>query len=222
MSEAMPLEEIDRHIRVLNESRDRGALLSSANALAASGDPSALFALAGPLSEAEFLARLDDVENPAVDMDNLMVVFRSLAEHPAPNTGRICEMLFAQPGFRDNPSRMNLLLVTLARVRPTTPEGAEVFRTSNGEGYSGVNGPLLVQNESPLALQVFEEMIADDGLHVSHESRSPPSVGSAQTNQPARCADVRPAAGSRFAAGGERRHRRNVVRPSVQDAGSVP
>jgi hypothetical protein len=167
VSEAMPLEEIDRHIRVLNESRDRGALLSSANALAASGDPSALFALAGPLSEAEFLARLDDVENPAMDMDNLMVVFRSLAEHPASNTGRICEILSAQPGFRDNPSRMNLLLVTLARVRPTTPEGAEVFRTSNGEGYAGVNGPLLVQNESPLALQVFEEMIAEDGLNVA-------------------------------------------------------
>ena len=166
MSEAMPLEEIDHHIRVLNESRDRGELLSSADALAASGDPSALFALAGPLSEAEFLARLDDVEDPSVDMDNLMVVFRSLAEHLAPNTGRICEMLFAQPGFREHPSRINLLLVTLARVRPTTPEGAAVFRTSNGEGYAGVNGPLLVQNESPLALQVFEEIIAEDGLSV--------------------------------------------------------
>jgi len=166
VSEAMPLEEIDRHIRVLNESRDRAALVNSATALAVSGDPSALFALAGPLSEAEFLARLDDVEDPAAEMDNLMVVFRALATHPAPNTGRLCEMLFAQPGFRDNPSRINLLLVTLASVRPTTPEGAEVFRTTNRDGYAGVNGPLLVQNESPLALQVFEELIAQDGLDV--------------------------------------------------------
>jgi len=166
MSEPIQPEELDRHIGILNVSRDRDALLSSATTLATSGDPSALFALAGPLSEREFLARLDDVEDPASDMDNLMVIFRALAQHSAPNTGRFCEMLFAQPDFRENPSRINLLLVTLASVHPTSTEGAEVFRASNREGYAGVNGPLLVQNESPLALQVFEEMIAEDGLDV--------------------------------------------------------
>jgi hypothetical protein len=166
VSESMPLEEIDRHIRILNESRDRDALVSSATALAASADSSALFALAGPLSEGEFLARLDDVDDPTVDMENLMVVFRVLGEHPASNTGRICEILFAEPGFRDNPSRINLLLVTLASVRPTSPEGADVFRASNREGFASVNGPLLVKNESPLALQVFEELITDDDMDV--------------------------------------------------------
>lgn len=164
MSEPMQPEELDRQMRILNESRDRDLLLSSATTLAASGDPSALFALAGPLSEREFLARLDDVEDPASDMDNLAIVFRTLTQHPAPNTGRFCEMLYAQPDFRDNPSRINLLLVTLASVRPTTPEGAEVFRATNREGYAGVNGPLLIQNESPLALQVFEELIAGDDI----------------------------------------------------------
>jgi hypothetical protein len=167
VSQPMQPEELERHMRVLLESRDREALVRSATALASSGDPSALFALAGPVSEREFLSRLDDIEDPASDMDNLMVVFRALAQHPAPNTGRFCEMLFAQADFRENPARINLLLVTLASVRPTSAEGAEVFRATNREGYASVNGPLLVQNESPLALQVFEELIAGEDINVA-------------------------------------------------------
>jgi len=166
MAEPMLPEELDRHMRILNESRDRDALVSLAVMLAASEDSSAVFALAGPLSQREFLARLDDIEDPVSDMDNLIVVFRTLAEHPTPATGHVCEVLFVEPDFRENPSRINLLLVALARVRPTSAEGAEVFRTSSREGYAGVNGPLLVQNESPLALQVFEELIAEDWLVV--------------------------------------------------------
>jgi len=166
MADPMLPEELEGHMSILTESRDRDALVRSATVLAASEDSSALFALAGPLSEREFLARLDDVLDPVSTMDNLMVVFRALAQHPTPATGRLCELLYAEPDFRENPSRINLLLVTLASVRPTTQEGAEVFRTSNREGYAGVNGPLLVQNESPMALQVFEELIAEDWLDV--------------------------------------------------------
>jgi hypothetical protein len=166
MAEPILPEELDRHMHILNESRDRDALVRSATRLAASEDSSALFAVAGPLSQREFLARLDDTSDPVSDMDNLIVVFRTLAEHPTPATGRVCELLYAESEFHENPSRINLLLVALAAVRPTSTEGAEVLRTSNREGYAGVNGPLLIQNESPLALQVFEELIAEDWLDV--------------------------------------------------------
>ena len=116
------------------------------------------------MSNREFLARLDDVENPVVDMDNLMVVLRAIAQHPTPASLRVCVLLYNEPEFRENPSRINPLLVAMAEVRPTSPEAAKVFRTSSREGYAGVNGPLLVQNESPLALQVFEELIEEDWL----------------------------------------------------------
>jgi hypothetical protein len=166
MAEPMLPEELERHARILNESDDRGALASSAVALAASEDASAVLVLARHLGQGAFLARLDDVSNPASDMDNLLEVFRALAEHPTPATGRVCEQLYAAPDFRENPSRTNLLLVALAAVRPTTAEGAEIFRASSLDEYAGVNGPLLVQNESPLALQVFEELMALDSLDV--------------------------------------------------------
>ena len=164
MAEPIMPEELGGYMRVLNESRDRDTLTTLATNLAASEDASALFALAGPLSNREFLARLDDVENPVVDMDNLMVVLRALAQHPTPASLRVCVLLYNEPEFRENPSRINPLLVAMAEVRPTSPEAAKVFRTSSREGYAGVNGPLLVQNESPLALQVFEELIEEDWL----------------------------------------------------------
>jgi len=166
MPDPMPPEELDHHMRILRESHDRDALLGAATTLVASEDSSALFALLTPLSDREFLSRLDDTADPSVDMDNLMVVFRELAQHHIPQTERVCEILYREPDFGENPARLNLLLVALAAVRPTSPEAAAVFKTTSLEGYASVNGPLLVQNESPLALQVFEELIAEDGLDV--------------------------------------------------------
>jgi hypothetical protein len=166
MAEPMPPEEVERHARILNESDDRAALANSARALASSEDAVALHTLAAHLRQGAFLSRLDDLANPAADVDNLFEVFRALAEHPTSVTGKVCEALYLAPDFRENPSRINLLLVALSSVRPTTAAGAEVFRTSSLEEYAAVNGPLLVQNESPLALQVFEELMAGDSLDV--------------------------------------------------------
>ena len=43
-------------------------------------------------------------------------------------------------------------------------EGAEIFRSTSVDGFAEVNGPLLLQNESPLALKVFEEIITGDWI----------------------------------------------------------
>lgn len=166
MPEPMPRDELDQHMRILRESRDRQALLSSAVTLVVSEDASAAFALLTPLSERDFLARLDDVGDPTRDMDNLAQLFRVLARNHPPNMGRLCEILYREPDFVELPARLNLLLVALASISPASPEGAEVFRATSREGYASVNGPLLVANESPLALQVFEELIAEEGLDV--------------------------------------------------------
>jgi len=160
MPEPMLPEELDRHTKILNQSEDRELLAASAVALAASEDPAALLALARELRRAEFLNRLDDTSDPESDISNLRDVFGALAEHAVPASARLCELIYPQPDFRTIPARINLLLQALAAVRPTSAEGADVFRASSAEGFAEVNGPLLIENESPRALQVFEELIA--------------------------------------------------------------
>ena len=159
MAEAMSGEEIDRHIRALDESRDSSQLSASALALASSEDDRAIAALADHLARGEFLDRLDDTSNPGLSTVHLRTVFRSLADHPTSATARLCERLYAEPDFRSEPIRINFLLHALAAVRPVSEASAEVFRAAHREGYASVSGPALVSNESPLALRVFEETV---------------------------------------------------------------
>jgi hypothetical protein len=162
MAEPLTPDEIERHIAILNESPDSDRIAASAIALAGSEDRGAILALARALRQGDFLARLDDTSDPSSDTRNLTLVFRTLAEHPTEFTGRLCELLYAEPEFGALDARINLLLSALAAVRPTSVRGADVFRASSQEGYAEVNGPLLIKNESPLALQVFEELIAGE------------------------------------------------------------
>ncbi len=156
----MPPEEIERHAGILDNSRDRAEIVRAARALAASETPAALLALGLRLRRAEFLDRLDDTSQPGPDIENLSFVFAELVFHPSPASSRLCELLYGEPEFRAIPVRVNLLLGALAAVVPTTEAGAQVFRDSNAEGFAEVNGPLLIENQSPLAIQVFEELIA--------------------------------------------------------------
>jgi hypothetical protein len=155
-------DEIERHIAILQHSGNRGELASSAIALAASEDSTALLSLAGELSRKEFLNRLDDTAAPERDTSNLVNVFNALADHPVAASAQLCITVYAQTDFWTIPARINFLLQALAAVRPTSPEAADVFRASSEEGFAQVNGPLLIANESPLALKVFEELIAGD------------------------------------------------------------
>jgi len=160
MAEPMPREEFDRYIRILNDSPDREQVADASITLAASENDDAIARLARALQSGEFLRRLDDTRNPSSDIRNLILVFRALKEHPTQAAGRLCEVLYADAAFGELPARINLLLAALAAVRPTTAEGGEIFRESSQAGYAEVNGPLLLENESPIALQVFEELIS--------------------------------------------------------------
>jgi len=162
MAEPLSPDEIKRHTEILNESRDSDRLAASAIALAASEDQSALLALARVLRHAEFLDRLDNTSDPVTEIRNLTLVFGALAGHATPTSGRLCEMTYAEPEFAELPSRVNLLLGALAAVRPVTPRAADIFRETSADEYAEVNAPLLLKNESPLALQVFDELISGD------------------------------------------------------------
>lgn len=160
MPDPMPPGELQRHTAILDRSRNRDEIAASARALAASGDDAAVSVLGRHLRSAGFLDRLDDTSNPGTDIENLAFVFTELTLHPSPASGMLCELLYAEPDFAAIPVRLNFLLTALAAVVPTTERGAQVFRQSSAEGFAEVNGPLLIRNESPLALQVFEEIIA--------------------------------------------------------------
>jgi len=150
---------VNPQIAILSGSKDSERLAAAAVELARSQDREAIAALGPYLGRAEFLDRLDPPEGP---MTHLIAVFRALAEHPTEATGRLCEALHAEPEFVAVAARINLLLGALAAVRPLTPAAAEIFRATSAEGFAEVNAPLLLENESVPALQVFGEIVAGD------------------------------------------------------------
>ncbi len=158
---------------------------ASASALASSGNPAALIVLWRFLPEGEFLARLDDLDNPQLKISGMGQVLKAMKENPSEVTGRICESLAWDADFLSDPDRKMFLLPALAAVRPMSGPAEAIFRGANGEGYFNFNGPLLVANGSPRALALFEEMVADasvrpadrvDMLHqavVAHRTEGP-------------------------------------------------
>ncbi|MGZ5114689.1 MAG: hypothetical protein ACXWCY_03320 [Burkholderiales bacterium] len=161
---------------ILETVRDRDALEKAAVALASSGDPQSLARLGEFLRRADFLARLDDLATPAFKTSHLRRVFDALAKHPNGATEQLCLLLASDPVFLDDDDRRIYLLPALAAVTPMSETAAEVFRRANAEGYYSTSAPLLMQNGSPHALALFEEMIRDrtvpiarrnDALHVS-------------------------------------------------------
>jgi hypothetical protein len=158
---ALESDDIDRHLTVLESSRDRDEVQASALALASSGNPAALVVLWRFLPEGEFLARLDDLGNPQLKLSGMSQVLKAMEANPSEVTGRICETLAWDEDFLSEPDRKIFLLPALAAVRPMSRPAEAVFRTANEEGYFNTTGPLLVANGSPRALALFEEMVAD-------------------------------------------------------------
>jgi hypothetical protein len=159
MPEALTPEEIQRHIETVNKPKEPGRILASATALARSGNRDAILALTNPLRRKEFLDRLDPPKGEDQGITNITRIFRALALNPSEATARVCVLVYNSEEFRELPVRINLLLGALAAVRPVNEEAAVIFRSSSAEGFAEVNAPLLLKNESPLALQVFEEII---------------------------------------------------------------
>ncbi|MFN0101275.1 MAG: hypothetical protein ACKV2U_04190 [Bryobacteraceae bacterium] len=160
----LPLEDRARHIATLSESRDAGQLAAAATVLARSGDRDATLALGRALRSPEFLERLDPPVDGSTPISNILAVFSEFSEHPTEWSGRLCELIYAEPAFRAVLARVNSLLGALAAVVPMTEHGAAIFRAGAAEGFAEVIGPLLLQNGSPLALKEFEELIGNGAV----------------------------------------------------------
>lgn len=156
----LPPDEVERRIAVLGASNDVGVLTAASVELARTGERTATLALARALRNEVFLRQLDPApEGGSTPVQNIGLVFGALRENPSEWSGRLCELIYGEPGFRAQMARVNLLLGALAAVEPVSESGAGVFRTAIGEGFAEVVAPLLLRNGSPLALTVFEEML---------------------------------------------------------------
>lgn len=157
---------IGESIRVLETSAEPSALVPAALTLARSDDPAALQRLGDFLSRREFLARLDDPEDVQTKGRRLQVVMRELAAHPSPEVAALALRLSAAPEYREDDDRTPYVLDTLAAIRPMSEESAAVFRQTNEDGYFAFNARLLARNGSPIALALFETMMADRDVPV--------------------------------------------------------
>ncbi len=157
------------HLRVLETSQDREALEKAARALASSGDAGALRRLGQWLDRAEFLARLDDLNDPGAKTYHLARVLGALDSRSGAATDALCLHLLGAPEFMADPDRKIGVLAALATVRPMSKAAAEAFRQANNEGFASQTLPLLAGNASPQALALFEAMVR--GRQTDAESR---------------------------------------------------
>jgi mannitol/fructose-specific phosphotransferase system IIA component (Ntr-type) len=145
-------------IEVLGRSDDRNELVVAAAALARSDDPRMLDQLGDFLVRPDFLARLDNVEEPPERVAYLKEVFEPLIARPSPEVARLCLRLATQKEFDDD-LRMPFLLEALAQVRPMSADTVDLFRRTSEEGYFAFNAVLLAKNGSRPALDLFVAMM---------------------------------------------------------------
>jgi uncharacterized membrane protein YfbV (UPF0208 family) len=157
-------KQIAEHAAVLASAQDRDLVATSALALASAGQAEAVVALCGFLADAAFLGRLDPQDEPQLRVTNLSHVLRALAANPTEATERVNLAVADSPSFQDDPDRMLFLLPLLAAVRPMSDRTAAIFRSANAQGHWSANGPLLVANASPLAMNLFTEMVTDTSV----------------------------------------------------------
>jgi hypothetical protein len=172
MATTAPLDpnQIAEHVAVLSSAPDRERVVGSALALASSGQAEAVFQLGHFLEDPAFLERLDPQDEPQSRVTNLSHVLRALAANLTEATERLNEALADSPSFRDDPDRMIFFLPLLAAVRPMSSKTAAVFRSTNTQGHWSGNGPLLVANGSPLALELFAEMVRDTSVETEERT----------------------------------------------------
>jgi len=156
--------DLSKQLAALDHDRDPARLEAAAVAIAASGNSDAIDQLAKHLGQRSFLHRLDPARGEEPDTFHLSHIFRALEEHPTAASESLCVSLASNAEFASLPARLNFLLPALAAVRPTSQAAADVFRQTSHSGFVEVNGPLLAENGSPRALEVLEEIFADQTI----------------------------------------------------------
>ncbi len=155
----------DSPAQILESSQDGADLAVAALELARSAQPADHRTLQRYLQSAAFLSRLDSQEDYKRSRRTLRIaaVLRALAENEAPSARALIVTLAQTPEFVEFPTRTELLLEASAVVRPEPPELARFWAQCSDpdDVYISLLVDALLRNGSPLALDLFERMMAD-------------------------------------------------------------
>jgi hypothetical protein len=151
---------LQEHTAVLDVSTSPEELEIAGSELASSDDPEALDALGKFLRRSDFLDRLDPADDPAGGTAHLQSVLAPFVDSPSPEVAWLCLSLVDEPIYLER-DRKSFVLEALAKVVPMNKETAEAFQRANEEGYFAYDALLLAANGSPVALELFQSMIAD-------------------------------------------------------------
>src|SRR5262245_7909039 len=99
--------------------------------LGRSDDPHDLDRLGVYLTRADFLERLDDVDESTAKTAHLKRVLEPLISRPSPETAELCLRLAKDSVFMSDPDRLVFLLRALSAVRPMSEAAAALFRQTN-------------------------------------------------------------------------------------------
>lgn len=158
---------VEEDVRTLTTTTDRAAAVEAALRLARARRPEAVAALGQALRDPKVLARLDDLADAHTKTRNVRTVLLEVAAHPLPEAEAPLVALADDAAFMAESDRLTPLLMALASLVPMDRPAVEVFRRTNGQGYFPMNLPLLVENGSPGALGLVEEMLLDGGVPVT-------------------------------------------------------
>ncbi len=170
---------VDACAQILASSRDRDALTAAGVWLASRGEPAAVAALGEHLREAEFLARLDDVDSPGDRTRNLARILAAFAHAPIEDVAALCRELARDPDWATDGDRMTHLLHAAAAPKPMTAETVALFEQTNAQDFAPANALVLAHNASPNALALLEKMLTDatfeidDRVYVIHRGLLP-------------------------------------------------
>lgn len=153
----------EEDVTTLRTSQDPEAVCQAALQVANGNNPDGLQLLAQKLGNNEFLSILDseqDYQSPPHTL-NITGVLETLAENPAPPAQELLTQLTQNPVFLSNLSRVEMLILACANIRPV-PEPVLKFWTQQ-TGPESSSTPLVVEalftNGTEPAMKLFESLM---------------------------------------------------------------
>ena len=148
----------------LRNSQDPEVVCQAALQIANEHNPDGLQLLAQKLGNNEFLSILDsqqDYQSPPHTL-NITGVLETLAENSAPQAKEVLVQLTQNPVFLSNLSRIEMLILACANIRPV-PEPVLKFWTQQ-TGPESSSNPLVVEaiftNGTESAMKLFESLMS--------------------------------------------------------------
>lgn len=164
----------EQDLTTLRNSRDPDAVCQAALQIADANDPDGLRLLGQKLGSNEFLSILDSEQDYQSSPETLNVtgVLETLAENPAPQAQELLTQLTQNPVFLSNLSRVEMLILACANLRPVPEPVLKFWIQQTGPESSST--PLVVEalftNGTEPAMRLFENLMNSPSYSDSDKS----------------------------------------------------